>query len=508
MFTIIKMSSLGFVQTKHNLRNNSTRKKEEELVINQIKKATVYRNTRTDFNFKSRKSVLTILSILSFASILSALSTFSIFSIASTFSILSIGSSLSILSVGSVSSVLSVGSNGCYLRFFANCDAPYPTAQLHFNIVLSNTSWDYMSTCKKDDYQKFKKYENSDPHPCDYQRAVCSFNNTKEPDKNQQSIGCKVRRKGSSTWTSMTDKPSFKVKLDDSLDMGTIEGVNINVDRFKLNNMRYSDSWSGYREVEAYDLFRQLGFRNMPRAAYTEVSLYKDKDKVNMHSYAFIQEVNDKTYLKNLWKDQYPTSESDENYMLFEADNRGFELKKAKNNFETQLDSELLKTIINREGDLLDYMNSTDMSMYYLGEVLTNNWDGACLNYQPLNYYISVNRDYLNNSMVRYIPGGMDRVFQGCVYDFTQLFLGGPSPPYCGPMQRILNDTNLRTEYETMHKNANVTYNNSTCSEEVGIFMFIFVISCIVSCTFLFVACSCLSIVDMYVKQRRTTLTC
>ena len=81
-------------------------------------------------------------------------SLFSVLSVGSVLSVMSIGSTLSVLSVGSVSSVLSIGSNGCYLRFFANCRAPYPNPTLSFQLRFTDDVWDTMSACTFDEYQK------------------------------------------------------------------------------------------------------------------------------------------------------------------------------------------------------------------------------------------------------------------------------------------------------------------------------------------------------------------
>ena len=373
------------------------------------------------------------------------------------------------------STILSVGSNGCYLRFFGNCKPSRPLAEVSFKLDLSTEAWNQMNACTFDEYQKFKKFEPTENHPCDYHAAVCSFLSATDASKDRSNVACRIRRKGFTTWESLEDKPSFKVKIDDGdLDMGTIDGVAMEVDEFTLNNMKFSDSWAGHGEVEAYDLFREIGFQNMPAAAHAQVTLLRDSEAVSTHPYALIQNVNDGTYMKALWKDQHPEAEYDDGgYLLFEVDNRGLEFKKGKKNFDTDETAEiaLFERVINREGDLLEYMDADDISTFFIGETLTGNWDGACLRYIPNNYYVAVTRSNREKPKVRYVPKGMDRVFQGCAYEMGQNYMmGGMTAPYCGPMQKLLNNTTALARYETLASQAreSASFKKRTCEEDVG----------------------------------------
>lgn len=439
-------------------------------------------------NWRSRCSALGAASVLSFASFCSFGSALSLVSCASVLSVLSIGSTASILSIGSVSSILSVGSHGCTFRYFANCMAPFPDAEVEFAIQIPEETWERMSACTFDEYQQFKKYESAPTAHCDYQYATCSFRNVNQTARTYENIRCRVRRKGFSTWEDMDHKPSLKLKFetddgdDRKIDMGTIDGIDLHgMEEVTLNNMKYSDSWSGNREVEAYDLFRNIGAPAMPAAAYAKVTLLKGDRTVSTHTYGMIQNVNDGFYMKGqAWPSQHATDydKATDGYILFEVDNRGLELKKAKDFYKAKdLDLQLSTAVINREADLLAYMDRDEMSTFFIGETLTRNWDGACLRYIPNNYYIAVtgNRstDDDGDFKVRYIPKGMDRVFHGCTFDMMSWVgvNGGPAPPYCGPMQAILDDPTARARYEELKAAAEplAGYETSTCAKEVGI---------------------------------------
>ena len=71
----------------------------------------------------------------------------------------------------------------------------------------------------------------------------------------------------------MEGTPSFKLKFDTDLNLGLLDGVQREVDELTLNNMKFSDSWTHNREVEAYDLFRNIGFQHTPRRARPRAGL-------------------------------------------------------------------------------------------------------------------------------------------------------------------------------------------------------------------------------------------
>ena len=117
-------------------------------------------------------------------------------------------------------------------------------------------------------------------------------------------------------------------------------------------------------------------------------------------------------------------------------------------------------------------MDRDEMSKFFIGELLTKNWDGACLRYIPNNYYIAVTGNSTEKFTVRYVPKGMDRVFHGCTYEMMSwlMFMGGANPPYCGPMQAILDDPQVKPN-EKLKAAAEplATYESSTCAKDIGI---------------------------------------
>lgn len=441
---------------------------------------------------KSTASVLSFISFLSFASIGGFLSTLSIFSMGSVLSVMSIGSTMSVLSIGSVDSFLSIGSNGCSLTYFGDCTAPFPEPEVTFEIDIPATSWDRMSECSFDDYQRYKKLHLENDHPlekkCGYQTATCAFTSSTNATKNIQGVGCEVRRKGYTTWEDMGDKPSYKVKIlnDKTLDMGMIDEVHMDVDKFTLNNMKYSRSWSGHREVEAYEVFRQIGFQNTPAAAHAQVTVLRGGKEINTHSYALIQDVEG-TYMKTMFKARHGVDYNSDThgYLTFEQDNRGLEFKKAKG-VSGDLPEDLAMAIINKESDLLDHMDPEDLITFYMGELITHNWDGACLRHIPNNYLITATTDDGNDYKVRFIPKGMDRVFDGCGYELGNIIpeLGaGPKPPYCGPMQEVLerrNDTDLYNRLKPVLEQK-AKYKSRTCSEDLQTMTSMLLISCAIA---------------------------
>ena len=65
----------------------------------------------------------------------------------------------------------------------------------------------------------------------------------------------------------------------------------------------------------------------------------------------------------------------------------------------------------------------------------------------------------------------MDRVFQGCAYEMGQNYMmGGMTAPYCGPMQKLLNNTTALARYETLASQAreSASFKKRTCEEDVG----------------------------------------
>ena len=154
---------------------------------------------------RSRRSIFALLSLLCCASIGSVASLFSVASIGSVASVASIGSTASVVSLASVGSSISVASVNCFMGMFQDC-TPIEEANRTFSIDISNDVWRKMASCSKREYQ-------SDPRPekCEYQPANCSYGTE------TSYIACEVRRKGSTSWRNMNDKPSFKVKFEEEV---------------------------------------------------------------------------------------------------------------------------------------------------------------------------------------------------------------------------------------------------------------------------------------------------
>lgn len=424
------------------------------------------------YRFNHCGSFMSLVSALSVLSLFSALSTASIASAGSVLSVLSIGSSLSVLSIGSVRSYMSVGSHACSYRLFADCDAAYPDAAVRFRLDVAPGVWDNMSACSFDDYQRYKRYEPEGvAHECDYQRANCSYENL-ETGVNF-TAECRVRRKGFTTWEEMDDKPSLKLKFEDTMDFGVVRNESFAADELTLNNMKYSDSWSGEREVEAYDVFRRIGVAHTPLSAHAEVVLLRGGEEQSTERYALLENINDGGFLKRAWREDHPDDEYDDGgYMLLEVDNTGLEFKKGKKSMDTDEDAsiELFKDLVNRDGELVSYMDTEQMSLFYIAEELTRSWDGACMRYIPNNHYVLATRAEAGPVRVSYLPGGLDRVFQGCNFHLGQsgLLSSRMEAPYCGPMLAILADEDGAARYEALKTNAtqSVDIKSRTCADD------------------------------------------
>ena len=308
-----------------------------------------------------------------------------------------------------------------------------------------------------------------------------------------------MRRKGFSTYRPLPSKPSFKVKFYEDvnftkkmdLNLGRLGGVESDIvaDKATFNNMAYSTSYSGNGEVEAYGTFHEMDYPGMPAASYVQISTYRGAERVSRYVGSVIEDMNNDDHFSRM-SHEYGT-----NYLLVEVDNTGLEYKTASGTFKKSgVDRKLLKVILNREEEEeeddgpLRFLNHDEMLRFYIGERLTHNWDGACLRLTPNNFYIVVWTSKDGETNMRFLPKGMDWVFQGCVYDMF-------ASTYCGPVQSLLH-TNA-TDYESMSKRYTrlVPYRSSTCAEEVGItimFVCVSVVLALISTLlgiFLFVRC-------------------
>lgn len=420
------------------------------------------------------------------------LSSLSILSFGSVLSVLSIGSTFSAFSVGSINSFASVGSYGCSFRVFSNCHRPPKDNGLHFDILVEDATWDAMSTCSFEDYQQFKKFTTDDT-PCGYKRAKCHYSNN---DANiSLKLNCKVRRKGFTTFQSMDAMPSFNVKFyddawkKDDVTFGTFDGVVFTADKIRLNNMAFSNSWSGLTEVHAYDTFRRMGYAYMPVARDITLSTFKGVEQQASYGAALIEVIDNDDYFKR------PDVPFGNDYMVFEVDNTGTELKDAEGIFKGNVDTHLLEGILNRDVEdgktdgVIDHMDRYETLTYYAGERLTRSWDGACLSMIPNNVYIIVwQNETSGRTQIRYMPKGLDRVFQGCEYDAWT-----SSRQYCGPVQAFLESSSHPSYLDMIDGyNSRVPYTSSTCGGDVGILLGFGAASATLSIVLLGTLCLCM----------------
>jgi len=247
-----------------------------------------------------------------------------------------------------------------------------------WTIVIAPTVYEIMSSCSKEEY----KSENR-PDKCKYQNANCTFDNT--------TYSCDIRRKGSSTWRDMGDKPSYKIKMDDPVQFGP----NWNTTKVTLNNGVYQEYPTA--EVDAYNVFRELGVPT-PEAERVSVTV-----NGQTHEYTMIETISDDAFMNKHFGDTW---------ILWEMEGNQLEYKEDSGEFG----SGLLPSLT------LESVNQTAMINYYVGELRTDHWDGACLRPYSTNHYIAY-----NGSVHTYIPSGLDRTFD-CVQEV------GKNAPYCAPM--------------------------------------------------------------------------
>ena len=429
------------------------------------------------------RSRMACASCFSCGAILTCCSALSVLSVGSVLSVLSIGSTLSVLSVASVNSRMSIGSNGCAFKMFADCANRQPDDGLELDVIIEPDTWDFMAMCDFNDYQRFKTYEPADTvSPCDYRPARCEYRG-RNGFKNGRD--CKVRRKGFSTWRNMGDGPSLKIKFekDESgskdFDFGDVGRQQFEADKVTINNMGFSDAWNGYDEVDAYDTFYRLQGPRTPIAARIKTRAFRGSDVQWDAVHALVEDVSNDDYFKRIHADDL---------LLYEADNRGTEIKDVEGAWEdATIDGSHLKDLVNRPSDLHEFMQPDEILSYYVAEKLVHNWDGGLLINQPRNFYLLAEGSDATNPRVRYVPKGLDWVFQGCIYE---LYTDG-GRPYDGPTQYAIEthpDVLAQLERDAA---TTVPYASMTCGQEIGIAILIIVVSTAIAC--LLLACALLS---------------
>lgn len=278
-----------------------------------------------------------------------------------------------------------------------------------FSIFLTAVIWDDMASCSKAD-------------KCDYRTAQCQYNDGPKVD-------CKVRRKGSSTWRELNNRPSFKIKKmkhDGNPYMFAEKWI---TEKITLNNGVQKSFPEA--EVKAYDMFRTLGVKS-PLAQLCSVSLYRESI---LHStkqdYTMIETINDKAFMNK----HFGT-----NWMLWEGEMGETECKRSSQDDLCDTDQTNLDTLT------LDDVDHTEMINYFVGEQLTSHTDSACLG-EPMgnNYYVAKwSPPGTSHSRYTYIPSGVDRAFT-CLHQYFTRF------PQCKPVQQCFQNDNCYARYREVY---------------------------------------------------------
>lgn len=131
------------------------------------------------------------------------------------------------------------------------------------DITCTEETLQIMRNCTSAGMYRYKD-ANGDRYPwCDYQRCVCAFGNEFVVDGGNNTVGCRVRRKGTSTWRNVDGRPSLKLKVDERVTV--VEHSTWHTKKFTLNNFVF-----GKGEMDAYDVFRRKGVPT-PRTKLVEV---------------------------------------------------------------------------------------------------------------------------------------------------------------------------------------------------------------------------------------------
>ena len=411
-------------------------------------------------------------SFLSIMTLFSAVSVLSIASFASVGSIVSLFSITSVLSIGSTNSVLSAFSNGCVMHILTDC-MHTPDAYADFTIDLKRETYDTMAKCTQGMYEEYKRSKDT-PYErykaeCGYQDAQCKYGRN---GKTSGWLDCEVRRKGSSTWTEMDSKPSFKIKkLQNAagkayINFATVEVTDKNVAKnntrfggpswiarkLTLNNAhfpgRFYQTWS---EVDAFDTFRKLGKSLTPRAEWVSLTLMIDETHVRESMYSMVEAISDDIFVAQ----QVP-----EPYSLYEVDAKQIEFKRdSDDHFDEKygdiplLMQEKKRVVSHLSPDLNEFNDMHDTITYYVGEEMTGHWDGACLHDDHNNYYLAMaykngNFSLSSDDKFTIIPSGVDNTFQGCLFGVLR------KPPTCLFMQNCLENPTCRNMYIAISEEA------------------------------------------------------
>jgi hypothetical protein len=376
------------------------------------------------WNYKAYWSVWSISSVLGVVTAASVFSVGSILSFCSVGSLLSVGSAGSVLSIASAGSVLSVGSTGCIMRMDQNCtDLREPHPITHFwEIRYSAADWDDAASCTKEEYKSDER-----PDRCDYKVVTCVVNDV--TDEN-----CEVRRKGTSTWRELSEKPSFKIKLDDKYTAGTFPCLNgmcppgetentWKTKKFTLNNQVV---WDG--DIDAYEVYRSY----MPASLATQVvvALYRDDVLQRNETYAMVENVNDKAFVEKWFGEDIP-------YRLYEVELGVSKFERGGEEYDDSEDPEVVNAAPTTTKLGMADVNVTNALRYLAARQRANNVDDAC-GFNN-NYYL------LHDGTTWYhVPWGADRAFS---HPFWFFIVGHHK---CLAANECLLDAACKAEYEAV----------------------------------------------------------
>ena len=337
-----------------------------------------------------------------------------------------------------------------------------------FEIYIPDTTWDTMASCSRAEYHGANDPRIEPvpddwvrPDKCNYQKVRCSYKDL--TSGYHVTSNCQVKRKGWGSWKELHEKPSFKIKKfennDNLVNFGKIAceycppGSDVNdwnTNKVTLNNQIQHDG-----EIDAYKLFSK--YIPTPLAERTTLKLYKGDVLQRQDTYAMLETIDDKRFVKKWFGDNYVLYEVDLNRVQFERfGGIILENQPVASDYECPDDpddcedlaeeaTEMMLTSSSRLQRILDLtledMNRDNILKYYAGEVSVHHWDGACMSEEGFknNYYV-----VFNGSQHFYIPSGTDQTFQ-CIKEHL-LGMG----PKCLPMIQCFADTKCHSRFSSI----------------------------------------------------------
>lgn len=322
------------------------------------------------------------------------------------------------------------------MHIFSDCTETVESSA-SIEIILDQATFDLMSTCTKDMYAE---YQATDAHKdeCGYQDAYCRYK-IQVPSYDSDVQECEVRRKGSSTWRDMDDKPSFKIKKFRKPGKTPIQFQSEwawTSDKVTLNNGEQPGPGAYYRtngEVKAYDTFRLLGKKAVPRAMYVDVNLVVGDAVFRADQYAMIETINDKYFMKKHFGDHYS---------LYEVEMDAAEFKRHSDDDIDDAGGDLADhpTIVETLNPPLSQVSDVDIARYYIGELYVGHWDGACTRDLHNNYYIGYD---ITMQIYMLIPSGLDNTYQPCWFGLLT-----PDKPTCEVVKDCFQNSTCKGVYD------------------------------------------------------------